>query len=249
MTRLIRQGYHQHPAMDVAIAHALLETVAAGGSEDVFRIHVPSHVVAFGRTDLTRPGYPAAIRAAGAHGYAAVERLAGGRAAVFHSRTLAFSWAMPTPEPRNGVEERFRVLAELMREAFRQVGVDARIGPVPGEYCPGAWSVSLAGKRKVMGVGQRLTRGAAHLGGVIVVDGGDTVAEVLIPVYRALEHDWDPRTAGALTDQAPDLSIETVMEAVVSALARRTEVEPASVPESVLERAGELLPDHLPRVA
>ena len=37
-----------------------------------------------------------------------------------------------------------------------------------------------------MGVGQRLVRGAAHVGGVVVVDQGDRIRDVLLPVYDAL---------------------------------------------------------------
>ena len=50
-------------------------------------------------------------------------------------------------------------------------------GPGRRRRSAGDYSVHVLGSRKVMGVGQRLTRSAAQVGGMIVVDG----AEVLSP--------------------------------------------------------------------
>jgi hypothetical protein len=100
-----------------------------------------------------------------------------------------------------------------------------------------------------MGVGQRLVRGAAHVGGVVVVDDGERIRDVLIPVYRALEIDWDPRTTGALADRAPGLDNAKVTRAIVNAVSRRFELVPGTLPAGVLEEAERLLPEHLPRVA
>ncbi len=86
-------------------------------------------------------------------GFAAVERLAGGRAAVFHEGTLAFAWAVPERTPRLGIRARFEELSSFVETALRSLGVDARVGEVPGEYCPGPYSVSARGERKLMGSG------------------------------------------------------------------------------------------------
>jgi len=235
--------------LDVAISHAILSAVSAGEMGPTLRLHVPGAIVAFGRADRVTPGYPAAVRAAEAHGFAAVERLAGGRAAVFHERTLAFSLALPESEPKTGIQERFEMISALMADAFISLGVDARIGEVPGEYCPGKWSVNVAGKVKVMGVGQRLVRRAAHIGGVVVVDDGDRIRDVLIPVYRSLSLDWDPRTAGALADRSPGLTHEKVQGSILAQFRRRFPMVERDLPTEVTDRANELLADHLPRVA
>ena len=95
-----------------------LSAVARGEIGGVFRLHVPGPVVAFGRADRVQPGYPLAVRAAQAHGFAAVERLAGGRAAVFHSSTLAFSMAVPDDDPRVGIRERFEMISGVMVEGI-----------------------------------------------------------------------------------------------------------------------------------
>jgi lipoate-protein ligase A len=141
------------------------------------------------------------------------------------------------------------MISTLMADAFDALGVDARVGELPGEYCPGRWSVNVAGKVKVMGVGQRLVRGAAHIGGVVVVDQGHRIRDVLIPVYRALGLDWDPRTAGSLADRSPGITIPLVTESIESQFRRRFPITERTLPASILERADELLSDHLPKVA
>lgn len=246
---MVTDAFPEHPALDVAVSRATLESVADGSIGSVFRIHVPGPIVAFGGADRSHPGYPWAVRAAEAHGFGAVERLAGGRAAVFHESTLAFSWATPEIDPREAITKRFRLIAGVMVSAFESLGVDARIGQVPGEYCPGEWSVNVAGRAKVMGVGQRLIRGAAHVGGVVVVDQGRRVRDVLIPVYRALDLDWDPRTSGSLSDRAPGLDNQKVTSAIIAALSQRLELAPGHLPESLVESARRRVLDYLPRVA
>lgn len=236
-------------AMDVAISHAILAAVSRGEMGATLRLHVPGAVVAFGRADRVTPGYHLAVRAAEAHGFEAVERLAGGRAAVFHEKTIAFSLALPDPEPKTGIQERFEMISSLMADAFDALGIDARVGELPGEYCPGRWSVNVAGKVKVMGVGQRLVRKAAHIGGVVVVDEGQRIRDVLIPVYRALGLDWDPRTAGSLADRSPGITMPLVTNSIEDQFRRRFPLVERSLAPEVLERARELVHEHLPEVA
>lgn len=236
-------------ALDVAISHSILSAVSEARLGPTLRLHVPGPVVAFGRADRVTPGYPSAVRAARAHGYEAVERLAGGRAAVFHETTIAFSLALAVDEPKTGIHERFEMVANIMVEAFDDLGVDARIGEVPGEYCPGSWSVNVGGKVKVMGVGQRLVRKAAHIGGVVVVDDGHRIRDVLIPVYRSLGIDWDPRTAGSLADRSPGITVSLVDAAIERRFRTRFSLEEGSLPRQVLDAAHDLVPEHLPKVA
>lgn len=236
-------------ALDVAISHSILDAVSAGELGPTLRLHRPGAIVAFGRADRVTAGYQAAVRAARAHGFEAVERLAGGRAAVFHEKTIAFSLALPTDEPKLRISERFEEIATLMADAFVSLGVDARIGEVPGEYCPGQWSVNVAGKIKVMGVGQRLVRRAVHVGGVVVVDDAHRIKDVLIPVYRALGLDWDPRTAGSLADRSPGVTIDLALGAIERQFSRRFELNEAHLTDEILQRASPMIEQHLPEVA
>ncbi|HZD23727.1 MAG TPA: hypothetical protein VE569_10055, partial [Acidimicrobiia bacterium] len=104
-------------------------------------------------------------------------------------------------------------------------------------------------KVKVMGVGQRLVRHAAHIGGVVVVDDAHRVRDVLIPVYRALGLDWDPRTAGSLADRSPGITPKLAAESIENSFADEFALIPGSLTESILKGAHDVLVDHLPEVA
>jgi lipoate-protein ligase A len=206
------------PALDTALSRALLEAVASGTRPETLRLYRPDDVVAFSGLDAASPGFAKAVAAAREAGFAAALRLAGGRAAVFHTETLAFAWAMPVADLRGGIEERFAAVAGWVAAALRRLGVDARVGEVPGEYCPGAHSVNAGGRVKLMGVGQRVVRGAAHVGGVLVVCGSGRVRAVLEPVYAALGLPFDPATAGAVEDEIGAVDPEEVAGALLAGL-------------------------------
>lgn len=207
---------------------------------------MPDDVVVFSLLDARRPGFAAARAAAERLGCGAVLRLGGGHAALFHARCLAFSWASPDAQSRDGIRRRFAEVADWLAAALRRLGIDARIGEVPGEYCPGEFSVNARGRVKLMGVGQRVIRGAAHVGGVIVVHDAARVREVLEPVYAALELSWDPRTVGAVEDEGTGLDLAAVRAAVVAELAERCAVEVGRLDAETLRRADALLDWHDP---
>ncbi|MGF1666623.1 MAG: biotin/lipoate A/B protein ligase family protein [Acidimicrobiia bacterium] len=246
---LIEESTDGAGPFDTGLSHAVALAVGTGEIGESLRLHPTSEVVAFGRQDVLAPGYRRAIAAARSLGFEVVERLAGGRAAVFHTGTLAFSWAMPAVDPRAGVHERFERLAGIMVDALTSLGADARIGEVPGEYCPGAFSVNLGGRIKVMGVGQRLVKGAAHIGGVVVVSGSDRLREVLVPVYEALELEWVPGTAGSLEDELPGISIEDVRRAILEEVRTYAEVTGEPLPLEVTEMGRRLSMTHRVNVA
>lgn len=238
--QLLRDSVPGAPALDTAVSRALLEAVGSGATPETLRLYRPDDVVAFSGLDAASPGFRPAVAAARAGGFEAALRLAGGRAAVFHTETVAFAWALPIGELRDGIQARFDALAELVAEALRRLGVDARVGEVPGEYCPGAHSVNARGRVKLMGVGQRVVRGAAHVGGVIVVRGSARVRAVLEPVYAALGLRFDPATAGAVEDEIGAVTREAVAEALLAELGARgfaTEPAPEGVFAALLTRA------------
>jgi len=223
--RLIRHSFPDQPELNTAVSRTFLRRVAAGELPPTIRIHRPGREVAFGRQDVASPAYAAAAEAARAAGFAAVERLAGGRAAVFHEGTIAIARAYSDPQPPKRTYARFEEMAEVITAAIRGLGVDARAGEVPGEYCPGAYSVNARGATKLAGIGQRMISGGAHMGGVVVASGGDEVARVLIPVYEALELRWDPATSGSVADElGREVDAGEVEEALIAELAKRYEL-------------------------
>jgi lipoate-protein ligase A len=240
--RLIRHSLPDQPELSTEISRTILHRVAAGELPPTIRIHRPGREVAFGRQDIASPGYDAAAEAARAAGFAAVERLAGGRAAVFHEGTIAIARAYGDPQPPKRTYARFEEMAELIAAALRGLGVDARVGEVPGEYCPGAYSVNARGATKLAGIGQRMIRAGAHMGGVVVASGGREVADVLVPVYRALELDWDPETSGSVAEELDrEADASELEEALIAELAKSYELVDAELDEITVETAARSL--------
>ena len=242
--QLVRGSFPERPALGPALSRAILERVAAGELPETARLGRPGRVVAFGKRDTASAGYRRAVAAAREAGYEAVERLAGGRAAVYTAGSLGFSRAHRDPSPRGATEARFAEMAAVVGEALRRLGVDARVGEVPGEYCPGAFSVNARGHSKLAGIGQRLIAGAAHVGGVLVVNGSAELRRVLEPVYAALELDWEPSTAGSVEDEAPGTGLDRAEASILAVLEERfrlVEVEPDA---ALLARAEALSAEH-----
>ncbi len=135
--RLLGDRFPGQPLLDTALSRALLQGVAEGRLPATLRIYQPDDVLAFSILDRAAKGFEAATRIAREHGFAPVLRLAGGRAAVFHSGTLAFAWSRPVADFRDGIAARYEEMGSILVEALGALGVDARIGEIPGEYCPG----------------------------------------------------------------------------------------------------------------
>ncbi len=202
--QLVRSGPAGSAALELAVSHALLTRVAKGELPSTLRVYRPAPAVAFGKLDALRPGYGAAVEAARAHGYEPVLRLPGGHAAAYHSASLAIDVVWALEDPVVGTHDRFAEEGERLAGALRTLGVDARVGEVPGEYCPGAYSVNARGRVKLIGTAQRLVRGAALLGASIVVGDGPGIRAVLDDVYAALELPWDAEHGGRDRRGGPD---------------------------------------------
>jgi octanoyl-[GcvH]:protein N-octanoyltransferase len=239
-----REEFTSPAARGTAVARAVLIRVAAGELPATFRLHRPGRILAFSKQDAASPGFQAAVRAARAAGFEPVVRLAGGRAAVYHERTLALSWAVPNRNPPARTEARFRELADVLATALRDLGVDARVGEIPGEYCPGAWSVSARGTTKLVGTGQRLIAGAAHRGAVIVVGDSGLIRDVLVPVYESLDLRWDPHTAGSIEDEIGAVATAMVEEAILARLGERYELTDVAIDSATLALADRLQSEH-----
>ena len=242
---LIRSSFPHQPVFDTAVSHALLRGAGGGQIGETLRVSIPARMVAFGRQDVTSDGYREAAVAARQRGFAAIERLAGGRAAVFHPGTISFSWTVPDLEPRAGITIRFKEIADVVAATLDRLGVDAHVGEIPGEYCPGAYSVNARWQHKIMGVGQRVISGAAHVGGVIVVNDASSIRDVLIPVYDELGVPWDPNTVGSIEDElgAPR-DIEKVADTFIAEFADRFALEEGLLDDATLAEAESLAPGH-----
>jgi octanoyl-[GcvH]:protein N-octanoyltransferase len=235
---LIRESSSRPPALEVAISHALVERVSAGELGPMLRIYRPAPTLAFGRLNRLHPGFPAAVAAAREHGFEPVVRAPGGHAVAYHDGCLVVDEIIPERDPIAGMQDRFLRSGERLAAGLRTVGVDARVGRVPGEFCPGDFTVS-AGGVKLVGTAQRVIRHGSLLAASVAVKDGDSLRAVLTDVYRELELDWDPATAGA---------IETVeLGAVEDAIVRAYEwsLDPAELDAATLALAASLEAQHL----
>jgi octanoyl-[GcvH]:protein N-octanoyltransferase len=242
--RLLRDSFPDGPALDVAVSHALLLRVARGELEPSVRLYRPAPTLAFGRLDALRPGFAEAGLAARDAGFQPIVRLAGGHAAAYHEQSFIYEEIVAQDDVTAGLHDRFRDAAELLAEALAGLGVETHVGEIPGEYCPGAYTVSAAGRLKLVGSAQRAVRGGAMLSAFILVGGGDRLRGVLFDVYRALEIAWRPATAGALEDVAPGITMQAVETAVLAARGGDRELRADTVDPATLELARTLEERH-----
>ena len=101
------------------------------------------------------------------------------------------------------------------------------------------------GERKLMGVGQRLIRGAAHVGGVVVVGDGGRIRDVLVPVYDALGVEWRPETVGSVEDEVEGADYKDVARAILDEFAGRYELYEGALSVETLRAAEGLEGEHL----
>ena len=244
---VVTASFADQPAFGAAVSKAILLRVAAGELPPTVRLHGTGRVVAFGRQDAAADGFGAAVDAARVAGFGVIVRVAGGRAAVYHEGTLAMSRAVPDPNPAARTHSRFEEMAGLVADALRDLGVDARVGKVPGEYCPGEYSVNARGRTKLVGIGQRIVARAAHLGVVIVARDSALVRRALVPVYEALRLDWDPATAGSIEDELGAAEPAAVEDAILGRLrAAGHDLVDGSLDRDTLDLAGRLEAEHDP---
>lgn len=231
-------------ALDLALAPALLERVATGARGPLLRVYQPWPTAAFGRRDSFAPGFAAAAAAARRHGFTPVIRSAGGRAAAYDQGCLVIDEIFPAADAVSTIGERFADGADGQARALRHLGVDARVGEVPGEYCPGEFSVNARGQTKLVGAAQRIIRGGWLFSAVVVVTGSAPLRAVLTDIYAQLGLSWEPRTVGAVTDENPAITIDDVRGALLAEYGRRYRLTPAALTATELAAGRRLLTRH-----
>ena len=147
---------------DLECALALLSAARSGNFGPALRIYRPRPTVAFGQRDARLPGFPAAAAACREQGFEPLVRKAGGRAAAYHGGCLILDHIEPEPNAVARSLARFAGFAELLAGALQDAGVPAGVGEIPGEYCPGEYSVhggAGAGAGTGVGAGARDSAG------------------------------------------------------------------------------------------
>ncbi|WP_324665567.1 lipoyl protein ligase domain-containing protein [Haloarcula sediminis] len=193
---------------------------AADDAEPALRVWCPHRQVAFGRRDRRAEGYDRARGAARDRGYAVLEREVGGRAVAYTGSTVAFALAEPTgesrerPAGRGGIGHRYDRVSGAVQRALATVGVEASAGEPTDSFCPGAHSLQADGK--LVGIAQRVRQAVALIAGIVVVRDHAAIADVLAPVYDALDVPFDPDTVGSVARAGGDTA--GVIDALTTAL-------------------------------
>lgn len=233
------------PATDIAIAHAILRQASRGEIGPSVRISRPrTRTIAFGRSDLRRPGFGEAVDVCRSAGFAPVVRASGGRAAAYTQAALVLDIISPDPSPGALMRRRFSDYGTSLAGVLRGLGVDARVGEVPGEYCPGEFSVNARGQVKLVGTAQRVVRHAWLFSAVVVFGGGPELRALLPPVHEFLGLPFEARTVGSVIEEAPNLEIDDLEAAFVDLYAHSEDVERAGLDTRTLDQATALLPEH-----
>ncbi|SJN18211.1 Lipoate-protein ligase A [Micrococcus lylae] len=198
---------------------SVFRTAAAEGKDldDLIRVYVPEPTVAFGQRDARLPGFEAAAAAARAHGFAPLTRRAGGRAAAYHHGCVVVDHLCLQEDAAVTQRARFSEFADLFVRAFARMDVPASLGEIPGEYCPGEFSVQGPAPEhpvKLAGSAQRVVKGAWLFSTHVVVADAVPLRAVLTDVYRELGMPMDPRTVGGAEDVHPGASVEQFVAAL-----------------------------------
>ena len=218
---VLRQEERADAEADLERSVELLRAVATGviAHDRVVRLYAPAPTVAMSRRESRLPGFATARRASSAHGFAPVIRPTGGRAVAYDETCIVFD--VITREADGAIDQVrfFREIGEALAAALRGLGVDARVGDVPGEYCPGEFSINARGAVKLIGTSQRAVRGARLLSGMLPLAGVERFTDVLVAVNAALGLAWDPATFGSLGAETAGIPRAAAEDALVAALA------------------------------
>ncbi len=179
----------------------------------------PTPSAAFSRRDSREPGFTEAMSTAIERGYHPFIRPVGGRYVAYDDQWLVLDLYARCDEPRSGTTARFRAMGDILARGLRTLDVDARVGAVPGEYCPGDWSVNAGGRTKLIGTGQRLTSTGFLFTAVISVGDMSGSIDAMSAGYAALGFPFDPATVGSVRVQAPGVRRFEVIRALGDALA------------------------------
>ena len=177
------------------------------------RLYRPPPTMAFTRRESRLEGFQLAAAASERAGFAAVIRPTGGRVVAYDDTCLLIDLIEAPTHPRDDNAVSFGRMATAITEVLGDLGIDARVGAVPGEYCPGDYSVNARGTVKLVGISQRVSRGYRLVSAMVVVQPAAHLAAALVAVNHELGFDWRPETFGSVHRENPSLDFDTVLPA------------------------------------
>lgn len=233
------------PVLEMALAHALVRQASRGEIGPTLRIYRPgSATAAFGRSDVRREGFANAAATCAERGFEPVVRAPGGRAVAYTDQALVLDVISPQDKPNDGIRRRFADFGAVLADVLCDFGVDARVGEVPGEYCPGSYSINARGVSKLIGTAQRVVAGAWLLSAVVVVDDAPRLRPLLQELHALLDLPFDTASVGSLREEEPDLDLEKLSFAITDAMTQGWTIERAEIDVDLVAEARTFAPDH-----
>jgi octanoyl-[GcvH]:protein N-octanoyltransferase len=221
-------------ASDLTVPAVLLRAEGTDWPElvHVYVAHGPT--VAFTRRDLRSAGIARATAIARAAGFETAVRSPGGRMVAYDAGAVIVDHLTRSADHHGTFERNARQHAAVIRSLG---DIDARVGEVEGEYCPGEFSVNVGGRVKVVGSAQRITGSGALFSTVVQAVVGDPVRQVIADVSAALGYELSESTIAGLADVAPGITAPQVATALASDYRRRLGAVDAALDPAVLAHA------------
>jgi octanoyl-[GcvH]:protein N-octanoyltransferase len=208
--------------------------------DELVHLYVPQHpVVAFSARDLRSPGIRTATTIATGAAFAAVVRSPGGRMVAYDEGAVVIDHLTRSGDGlslagRTTFADNAAAHARVLREVL---GLDARVGEVDGEYCPGEFSVNVGGDAKVIGSAQRITGTGALFSTVVQVSVPAQVRSVIAAVSDALGYELRRSSIGAIEDFAPGTTPDDVLAALAADYRDRLGLGEGEVPVDLVAAA------------
>jgi lipoate-protein ligase A len=189
------------------------------------RLYRPSATAAFAPRDVLLPGYNEAVHSMLDLGFFPVERRTGGHLAVYDQNSVVIDLVAGHPYPRKHIKERFGTFSSVIVKTLNEFSVDARVGQIAGEYCPGDFSVNINGTVKIAGIAQRIGRQGYHLGVVISLDKSEATIAAIDRAYKLLNLDIDLSTLGSIIECDRKISTHKFLNALESNIIKLFRIE------------------------
>jgi octanoyl-[GcvH]:protein N-octanoyltransferase len=116
------------------------------------------------------------------------------------------------------VMARYDMLSSAIAQGLATLGIDARVGELPNEYCPGKFSVNAGGRVKLVGVAQRMNQRCVQMGAVVSVSRSDAACAGIAEAYAAMGLQFDPATYGAIAEINPLVTYAEVKAALMQSI-------------------------------
>ncbi len=186
------------------------------GDAGILRLRRPRPTAAFSPQDTTHPDYERVKAQARVSGFEPIERGTGGRLTMFDEHALAITLIWPHAEPHAHTMRRYEIFSGAIVSALTKLGIDARVGELQNEYCPGKFSINAGGHVKLVGIAQRMNRRCVQMGAIIAVERSVQACAAIVMAYQAMGLPFDPRTYGAIADFRSDVTHGEVLARCVA---------------------------------